>query len=93
MSTASDTFSNSTEGLNSPPDHVFAITPNDSADLPNVTRALWVASAGNLQVTLNGMADGTSVVYQNVPVGRISMRVKRVWAASTSASAGLLGEY
>lgn len=66
----------------------FAITPNDTNDLQEITLSVWVGGAGSLKVTL---CDNSTVTYTNVPVGRQPLRVKRVWAAGTTATS-LIGE-
>lgn len=67
--------------------NAIAVVPSDSADLANISRAIYIGGAGNLQVTLAADADGTSVVLTGVTAGAIyPLRVKRVWAASTTAT-------
>lgn len=73
-----------TEDFNSPAKRVFSITPNDSTDLAIHTRAVWVGSAGNLEVMLTD--DTSAVVIVGVPAGTLlPIRAKRVRAASTTA--------
>jgi hypothetical protein len=66
----------------------FAIVPDDSTTLPNVTRAIYIGSAGNLScVTMAG----TTVTVQNLGAGTVlSLRVLQVRATGTTAR-GLLG--
>jgi hypothetical protein len=60
------------------------ITPNDGADIANVTLAVWVGGAGNLNVDL---ADGGTVLISGIPAGTLlPVRVKRVRATSTTAT-------
>lgn len=69
-----------------------SVTPNDGTDLAVAPcRALAIGVAGNLQVTFAKDADGTSVVVP-VQAGIIAFAVKRVWAASTTAS-GIVALY
>ncbi|MEY2875998.1 MAG: hypothetical protein RLZZ373_3369 [Pseudomonadota bacterium] len=67
--------------LTVPPTHALAITPAD-ADLVQITRGLYIGTAGDLAVR---MGDGTDVTFANVPAGTIMpVRVKRVRAATTA---------
>jgi hypothetical protein len=74
--------------LSSPVTGAFAITPNDSTDLAEVTLSLYVSVAGAVKVT---MFDGSVVTYATMAAGRHPLRVKRVWATGTAAT-GLVGE-
>lgn len=69
-----------------------SVTPNDAADLAVAPcRALAIGTGGNLQVTFAKDADGTSVVVP-VQAGIVPFAVKRVWAASTTAT-GIVALY
>lgn len=61
-----------------------AITPDNSTDLTDTTRAIYVGTAGDLTVDMED--DGTNVTFQNVPVGILPIRVTRVYATGTGAS-------
>jgi len=65
----------------------YAVTPNDSADLPNgVSRALLISGAGT--VTLQ-MASGNQIVITATAnsIGFVlNLRVKRVLATGTTAT-------
>lgn len=69
---------------------VFLITPNDSADLPHVTRAISVAVAGALEIVT---VDGSTVI---IPSGALAAGVmhpigaSRIKAANTTAT-GIVG--
>lgn len=64
----------------------FAITPADT-DLADVTRALWVGTAGNLTLV---MASGATLVLTNVPAGSLlPLKVTQVKAATTAS--GIVG--
>lgn len=79
---AVDAFSTTSETLISPADNMAPVTPNDSADLDFITRALMVANAGTLKVTqMNGVA-----VTITVPAGILPIRVARVWSTGTTAT-------
>lgn len=68
----------------------FAITPSDANDLTNVTRAIYVGGAGNINVMWQ---DGTTTLFTAVPVGSfLNIRAARVLATNTTAT-NLLGLY
>jgi hypothetical protein len=61
-----------------------AVTPNDGADLTNVTRGIYVGGSGDLSVVT---PDGDSVTFKAVPVGTFAaIRVARVMATGTTAT-------
>lgn len=66
---------------------VFAITPDDAADLPHVTTALNVATPGTVRVTT---AAGTVEDVRIDPGCAFPLRVRRVWSTGTTAT-GLRG--
>jgi hypothetical protein len=69
-----------------PARNAAAVTPNDSTDLTNSSRNIYVGTSGNLTVTMLDMADGTSVTLPNAPVGYHPLEVKRIWSTGTTAS-------
>lgn len=83
-----DAFGNQSPGLSSPLGYGFAITPSDTADLPQVTRQLRVTgSSGNLAATwLNGLQSVEPVFTGDV----LDWRISRVLATGTTAT-GLRG--
>lgn len=78
----------------------FAVTPNDTLDLTNPSssasattsyaKALYVGVTGNLAVITAGdksnNLQGTSVTFNNVPVGWFPVQVRRVMSTGTTAS-------
>jgi hypothetical protein len=61
----------------------FAITPDDDADLPAITRALYVGVTGDITMRLAG--DTTAVVWKAVPAGSfLPLHVRRVMEATTA---------
>jgi hypothetical protein len=61
-----------------------AVTPSDTVDLTNVTRALWVGGAGNINLIF---ADGTTQLISGVPAGTLlPFRVSRVKSTTTTAT-------
>jgi hypothetical protein len=88
-----DRFNGFNSDLSSPSSFDADITPNDGADLPNVTRGIYIGVGGDVRMTLVGMPDGTSRVYTNMAQGMThEKRIKRVWATGTTAT-GLVGEW
>lgn len=84
---ARDDFRNVVEGAG----HIFDITPDDSNDLPFVTRAIWVSSSsGDVQVILRDTLgnDGSAIVIPNVPGYGYLLRVRAVRVLSSSTTAG-----
>lgn len=79
-----DDFVTYQPGLSSPYARAEAITPNDSTDLTNSTRALWIGGAGNVKVDTVG---GDTVTLVGALVGTIiPIRAKRVYATGTTAT-------
>jgi hypothetical protein len=68
-----------------PARNLSAITPNDSTDLANVAKAIWVGGAGN--VALIAADDSASVTLTGVAAGTvIPIRARRVLATGTTAT-------
>lgn len=80
-----DGFSKYPTGPTAPYDTYVALTPNDTVDLANVTRALYVGGAGNISV--DDLSGNTAVVFTGVPAGTVlSIRVKRLRLTGTTAT-------
>lgn len=68
----------------------YAITPHNTNALPEVTKGIYVGTAGD--VRLVGVGSETPVTYKNLPNGSyINVRAKRVLVTGTTAS-DLIGE-
>jgi len=79
-----DRFSGNAGSIMSSAIHAEVLTPNDSADLDYVTRALYVGGTGNIKVTMQG---GETLIITAVQVGTmLPVRVTRVWATDTTAT-------
>lgn len=78
-----DIFEDRSSGLESPGYQAVAVTPNDGTDLTTTSRALYVGTSGDLQLTLAG---GNTVLLRNVPTGMLPLRVARVLASGTTAT-------
>ena len=80
-----DRFASQTTALNSPAMHGFAITPHDSADLPEVTRAIYAGGAGAIHLLL---ASGADITFSGLAGGTtLPVRALRVLATGTTATA------
>jgi hypothetical protein len=65
-----------------PAAYAVAITPADT-DLANITRSIYVGTAGSLVVIM--CTGGASVTFTNVPAGSVlPIMVKRITAATTA---------
>jgi hypothetical protein len=85
-----DTFAGKDTRIDGPAANGIAITTNDSLDLANVTRGIYVGGTGDVKVNLAG--SGT-VTFSAVPVGTIlPVRASRVYATGTTATL-LIGLY
>lgn len=78
-----DNFQYHATGLESPATRVHQITPNDSADLLVLPRALRVLTGGDLAIR---DAAGTDVVIPVLACEIIPIRVVRVLATGTTAT-------
>ena len=79
-----DKFTSSVPGLESPIENAAAVTPNDSTDLTNYSRALWVGGAGDVVVITVG---GNTVTFVGVTAGTLlPVRCSRVKSTSTTAT-------
>ena len=77
-----DIYDDRSSGLESPGYNAAPITPDDGADLPISSRALYVGTAGDVTVTFVG---GGTVTLKNAPAGILPIRARRVHATGTSA--------
>ena len=81
---ATDNFRTHAQGIVWPGSGAFAITPHDTNELTNVTRALWVGGAGNVKVT---MENGDTVTFSGVAAGTLlPLRVRLVFTTGTTAT-------
>jgi hypothetical protein len=85
-----DVYSSHKPGLTTPGRKAFAITPHDTNELANTTRAIWVGTGGTVSVVLED--DSTQVNLTNVPNGTLlPLRAKIVHTDSTAT--GMIGIY
>jgi hypothetical protein len=79
-----DKFSGFTHGLTAPLSDGFDIMPDDTEELSEVTRAIYVGQGGDVAIELAG---GGSVVLKGLKPGIIyPLRLARVLATGTTAS-------
>ena len=70
-----DNFAQHTQGLESPYTNGLAATLSDSVDHPNVTRALYVGTTGDIKVTLTGNMPYMQNVQTTQTVGAITTAI------------------
>ena len=81
---ATDNFSRQQTLTGDPATNAVLITPSDSVDLTNVSRAVYVGTTGNMKVT---MQDSGTVLFTGIPAGTtLPIRVSRIWSTTTTAS-------
>ncbi len=86
-----DPFNAQAVGRDSPAMNATATPANDSADLANFCRAVWVATGPNLKVTTVG---GDTVTFTNVPDGSIvPVACSRIWSTGTTTPLTVLALY
>lgn len=79
-----DKYDTHASGLESPATDAFAITPSDTQDLPQLTRALYVGGGGAAVVVLKS---GAEVAFANLAAGSVlPARLRRVKATGTTAT-------
>lgn len=84
-----DPFDSFNAGLESPASHAYAVTPDDTQDLPTSCRALSVAQGGTVRLTTVGGDDVTVAVTEGSP---FPLRCRRIWATGTTAT-GIVALY
>ena len=83
-----DDFADHNRSLTAPAGNAAALVPADDTALPHMTRALYVAGAGDVAVE---MASGAYVTFPAVPAGSVlPCRLLRVLATGTTAT-GIVG--
>jgi len=81
-----DRFSGYAKSFDAPASDGFQITPDDITELVEVTRGLYIGSAGTVVAVL---ASGNEVTLANIPSGTLlPMRVKQI--KTTGTTAGLM---
>ena len=82
-----DVFKDHANSLTAPARRAVSVAPSDAEPLVQVTRAIYVGTAGDLAVE---MADGDNVVFVGLSGGTLlPVRAARILATGTSAGAVL----
>ena len=83
-----DTFKNYASRLDSPASNAMEVTENDSTDLSNISRAVYIGGDGDLTVE---MAGGQVVAFTGLLAGTLlPIRVKKVKTATTATNVVVL---
>ena len=77
-----DAFASYTPGLESPASFLTEVTPSDTQDLKQTSRALNVGTSGVLRVTTAGGQQASIYVAAGIA---FPLRVTRVWQTGTTA--------
>ncbi|MFC0634878.1 spike base protein, RCAP_Rcc01079 family [Brevundimonas balnearis] len=62
-----------------------ALTPSDTADLPEVAKALFLGQGGDLTIIPAGQAGDTPVSFAAHPSGYVPIQTRRVLQTGTTA--------
>ena len=85
-----DTFATYDDSSTAPSRKPYAITPSDTAELPDIPKGIYVGTGGD--VKLRGVGGSADVTYVNLADGAyIAVRARFVRATGTTA-ANLVGE-
>lgn len=76
-----DTFDSHAVSITAPPSNALPVTPSDTADLPFISRALYIGTPGDLHVLTH---EGQDVLYKGISGTKV-LRVQRVFATGTTA--------
>jgi hypothetical protein len=81
---ATDDYARFATGLDTPYRHAAAITPSDTVDLTNVSRAIYVGGAGNIVLITQA---GETVTITGATVGSVyRIMASRIKSTSTTAT-------
>jgi hypothetical protein len=82
---ATDDFATVEDIPGAPGRNAAVVTPSDSTDLTDTTRAIYVGGAGD--VTVNMLKTGSAILFKAVPVGTVlPIRAARVKSTGTTAT-------
>ncbi|MEM6475490.1 MAG: hypothetical protein AAF687_04925 [Pseudomonadota bacterium] len=80
-----DPFEHFSDSLAAPAKSAFAVTPDDSADLPVAVKALFIGTGGDL--VLRAVDSDADVTLANLPDGSIlPVRVRAIRATGSTAT-------
>ena len=77
------------QDITAPASGVFAVTPHDTNELANYTRAIRVSVGGNVKIT---GVDDVATVCAFLSGETRAIRAKRIWSTGTTAT-GIEGMY
>lgn len=79
-----DAFETSARSSMTPSDNCFPITPDDVAELPHLTKAIYIGQGGDLVLLLGSSQN--PVTFRNTVAGSIlDVRVRAVKSTGTTA--------
>lgn len=79
-----DPFRKSVDSPMSPAEVCFAVTPDDNAELPCATKAIYIGEGGD--VSLIPVRGQNAITFRNLPAGFIlDVRVRVIRATGTTA--------
>lgn len=74
------------DDLQNPSSRCAAVTPSDTVDLTETTRAIYIGGAGAVSLLPRG-GEGTAVVFSGIPAGFIlPVRTRRIRSTGTTAT-------
>lgn len=80
-----DSFASFADSPMAPAAACFVVAPSDTLDLPQVTKAIYVGTGGD--IALVPVQGTVPVIFRNVPTGAIlDVRVRAVRIAGTTAA-------
>jgi hypothetical protein len=80
-----DSFAHATDSLIAPARLAFAIVPNDTLDLDEVTKAVYVGTGGD--IVIRAIDSDADVILRNVVSGSVlAIRTSAIRATGTTAS-------
>ncbi|MEL6959404.1 MAG: hypothetical protein AAGL89_10680 [Pseudomonadota bacterium] len=78
-----DAYASHQLSLESPAVRIFPVSPDDGVDLPEVSRAINVATTGAVRITTVGGTTATIYVAAGMA---FPVRAKRIWQTGTDAT-------
>lgn len=83
-----DAFSSFADNVAAPARHAVAVTPSDTADLPDTPKGLYVGTGGDVVlVAADAPAGAAGTAFRSLPGGALlPVRARRVLASGTTAA-------
>lgn len=80
-----DRFSGYSDSISAPATRAAAVAPNDSNELPDIPKALFVGTGGT--IVMRGAGGGPDATFKNVPNGAVlPFRPQYVRSTGTTAA-------